>query len=311
MGQFEADRSILVIAVPLIVILAGLAGWLLNRRSLTPVLEMSRQAHRIGVNNLGERLPVVNPRDELGLLAATFNDLLSRLAAALDGQRKFMADASHELRTPVSVIRTIASVNLARTGRTEQEYREALEVIDAHSRRLSRMVEDLLNLARADSGQFAPLKTPMHLDDMILETVQAVSVLARDKTIRLEVGEMPEEEAAFVGDEDLLRQMVLNLLDNAIKYTPSPGTVRVGMEYADGHWLIRVVDSGRGIPTEAQARIFERFYRGNPGEKQGGAGLGLSIAQWIAQLHGGVLELERSGPQGSSFLAKLPAAPQT
>lgn len=304
LGELAADRFILLAAVPAIVLIAAAAAWFLTRRSLAPVLAMSRQAQRIGTQNTDERLPVANARDELGLLAATFNGLLSRLAAALEGQRRFMADASHELRTPISVVRTTAAVNLARTGRTEEEYRGALEIIESQSRRLSRMVEDMLNLARADSGSFTVRMRPFHLDEVLLETAQAAAVLAKEKEIRVEIGDLTE--APFSGDEDLLRQMVLNLLDNAVKYTPARGRIRVALERLNESWLIRVEDNGQGIPEEARPHIFDRFYRVEAQSKSVGAGLGLAIAQWIARLHGGMLELEHSGPDGSTFLATLP-----
>ncbi len=315
LGELAADRRILLFAVPLSALLAGVAGWLLARKSLAPVLAMSRQAHRIGVENLEERLPVANPRDELGRLAATFNELLSRLSGAIQIQRRFMADASHELRTPVSVVRTTASVTLSKEHRAEDEYRNAVGIVEAQARRLTRIVEDMLRLARADSGSFVLRKKSFQLDEMLLEALQAAIVLAGQKAMKVVVGDLPE--APFHGDEDLLRQMVMNLLDNAVKYTPEGGEIRVSLALEGARYLIRVADNGEGIPAEAQDRIFDRFYRvdrgrargdhalnGSPG---GGAGLGLAIATWIADIHGGSLRLESSSPQGSVFLASLPA----
>jgi heavy metal sensor kinase len=316
LGELAADRRILLIAVPLGALLAGVAGWFLARKSLAPVLAMSRQAHRIGVENLDERLPVANPRDELGRLAATFNELLSRLSGAFQIQRRFMADASHELRTPISVVRTTASVMLSKEHRGEEEYRAAVTVVEAQARRLSRIVEDMLRLARADSGNFVLQPRAFQIDEVLLESVQAAIVLAGQKEIRVAIGEIPE--APFYGDEDLLRQMVLNLLDNAVKYTPERGEIRVSLERSNGSYLVRVADTGEGISEEAQPFIFDRFYRvnrGRPGIEgagqsaaQGaGAGLGLAIARWIAEIHGGTLQLESSGPAGSTFVAALPS----
>lgn len=305
LGELAADRSILLIAVPLGALVAGIAGWFLARKSLAPVLAMSAQAHRIGVENLNERLPVVNPRDELGLLAATFNDLLTRLSSAFEIQRRFMADASHELRTPISVVRSTASITLAKDHRSEEDYRNAVAIVETQARRLSRIVEDLLRLARADSGQFMLQSRAFHVDEMLLEAAQAATVLARAKEIEITIGDLPE--SPFHGDEDLLRQMVLNLLDNAVKYTPERGKVSVNLEKANGSYLIRVADNGAGIPPEAQSYIFDRFYRVDRG--QSGAGLGLSIARWIAGIHGGTLNLESSSAAGSTFLATLPIAP--
>jgi signal transduction histidine kinase len=271
---------------------------------------MSAQAHRIGVENLNERLPVVNPRDELGRLAATFNDLLTRLSSAFEIQRRFMADASHELRTPISVVRSTASITLAKDHRSEEDYRSAVGIVETQARRLSRIVDDMLRLARADSGQFTLQTRAFHIDEMLLEAAQAATVLAREKEIRIAIGDIPE--SPFHGDEDLLRQMVLNLLDNAVKYTPERGEVSlgmVGMEKVNGSYLIRVKDNGAGIPTEAQSYIFDRFYRVDRGRSRSegaGAGLGLAIARWIAEIHGGTLQLESSGEGGSTFVATLP-----
>jgi signal transduction histidine kinase len=292
------------------------AGWFLARKSLAPVLAMSRQAHRIGVENLDERLPVANPRDELGRLAATFNELLSRLNGAFQIQRRFMADASHELRTPISVVRTTASVMLSREHRSEDEYRAAVAIVEAQARRLTRIVEDMLRLARADSGNFVLQPRSFHIDEMLLESVQTAIVLAGQKEIRVAIDDIAE--APFYGDEDLLRQMVLNLLDNAVKYTPEHGEVRVSLERRNISYLVRVADTGEGIPPEAQPFIFDRFYRVDRGRARSdgaglsaaqgaGAGLGLAIARWIAEIHGGTLHLESSGPAGSIFVAALPS----
>jgi signal transduction histidine kinase len=275
---------------------------------------MSAQAHRIGVKNLDERIPVVNSRDELGRLAATFNELLSRLSGAFQIQQQFMADASHELRTPISVVRTTAGVMLSKEHRDEAEYRAAVGIIEVQARRLTRIVEDLLRLARADSGHASLQERSFHLDETLLEAVQAAVVLASEKEIHVAVGEVAE--APFQGDEDLVRQMVLNLLDNAVKYTHERGEIRVSLETSGVSYLIRVSDNGPGIPPEAQALIFERFYRVNRARSQNdavlsgaqgaGTGLGLAIARWIAEIHGGALQLERSDAGGSAFLATLP-----
>ena len=310
LGELAADRRILVIAVPLGALLAGAAGWFLARKSLAPVLAMSQQAHRIGVENLGERLHVTNPRDELGRLAATFNELLTRLSGAFQIQRRFMADASHELRTPISVVRTTASVILSKGSRAEEEYRNAMAVVESQARRLTRIVDDMLRLARADAGHVVLQSRLFHLDEMLLETVQAAVVLASQKEVAIEVSEL--SEGPFQGDEDLLRQMVMNLLDNAVKYTPPRGKIEVSLSSQNGSYAIRVADTGCGIPAAAQSHIFERFYRVEQGRSAAsGAGLGLAIALWIAEIHSGSLELERSTPEGSVVRALLPRLPVT
>lgn len=291
--------------------LTGAGGWFLARRSLAPVVEMTEQARRISAENLDERLPLTNPHDELGRLAATFNELLARLDNAFGQQRRFMADASHELRTPLSVMRTATGVTLEKDKRHEGEYREALQIIDEQARRLTRIVEDMFMLARADSGRRALDFHDLSLDKLISETVRAAEVLAGRKGIRIRVGDLPE--MPYHGDEGLLRQMFMNLLDNAIKHTSPGGLVSLQLEKHPADYNIIVADTGAGIPVEAQSRIFDRFYRvdkarsrSHATEVGGGAGLGLSIARWIAEAHQGHLELRRSDQTGTVFAVSLP-----
>ncbi len=310
--DLELLRGILYVAVPAALALAGLGGWFLARKSLAPVVAMSESAHRIGAGNLDERLPVANPRDELGQLAATFNELLARLDDAFLQQRRFMADASHELRTPLSVMHTTAEVTLAGEKREESEYRDAVSMMGAQTRRMRRIVEDMFTLARADAGHHPLERTDFYLDELVEETARAASVLATHKGVRIEV--TASAETPYRGDEGLLRQMLLNLLDNAIKYTPANGTVRVSLTSPDSTYQIEVADTGTGIPPQAQPHIFKRFYRvdkarsRNGAGDKGGAGLGLSIAQWIAEAHDGRLVLRHSDETGSIFVACLPAS---
>lgn len=313
LGELDTDRLVLSIAVPMGLLLAGLGGWFLARKSLAPVLAMSEQALRIGAENLDQRLPVVNPRDELGRLAGTFNDLLARVSSAFALQRQFMADASHELRTPLSVIRTAASVTLEKERRGEDEYRRALTMIDQQSRRLTRIVDDMFRLARADAGRLTFQDRAFYLDELLMETARAVGVLAATKQITIQLP--PLAESPCYGDEDLVRQMILNLLDNAVKYTPRGGRVTMNLERRDDRYLVSVSDTGGGIPPEARPRIFERFFRVDTARSRadsvassmgGGAGLGLAIARSIAEAHGGSLTLERSDSTGCTFLASLP-----
>lgn len=307
-------RDMLFFTVPCALLLSGVGGWFLARRSLSSVVAMSERARRISAENLEQRLPVANPRDELGQLASTFNELLERLNDSFSQQRRFMADASHELRTPLSVMRTATDVTLERDGRGESEYRDALKIIDEQVRRLSRIVDDMFTLARADVGRQALRPCDFYLDELVLEAARAANVLASRKGIDVIVE--PAPETPFHGDEGLLRQMLLNLLDNAIKHTPGGGTVRVSLECSDGLLSITVSDTGAGIPAEEQPHIFERFYRVDKARSRAealymgsaGAGLGLSIARWIAVAHGGRLELQQSGASGSSFVASLPLA---
>lgn len=308
--ELELLGGILAAATPLALLLVAAGGWFLARRALAPVVAMSAQARQISGTNLTERLPVANPRDELGQLAATFNEMLARLQDAFERQREFMADASHELRTPLSVMHMAAQVTLGQPHRHESEYRDALRLIDGHTTRLSRIVADMFTLARADAGRRPLHPTDFYLDELVSETVQAARLLAAAKNIRVEWAE--PGETRFRGDEDLLRQLLLNLLDNAIKFTPAEGCVNVSLHRSAKSCEITVTDSGAGIAPEAQPRIFERFFRVDKARARGengagsGAGLGLSIALWIAEAHDGKLELQHSDSKGSTFTVVLP-----
>ncbi len=312
-------RNIFLLAIPAVLLLAGLGGWFLARKTLAPVVSMSESARRISAAHLDERLPVANPRDELGRLTATFNEMLARLESSFTQQRQFMADASHELRTPLSVLRTAAAVTLEKPSREEGEYREALTIIDEQVKRLSRIVEEMFTLARADAGGRELKPSNFYLDELIAETARAADVLASRKQINVEW--VPAPETVYRGDEALLKQMLLNLLDNAIKHTPAGGRVSLRLEQAGPNYFVTVADTGTGIPAEAQPHIFERFYRADKARSRetngngGGAGLGLSIARWIAEAHGGSLILlhsyqqahQQAGQQGSTFRISLPA----
>ena len=312
--ELKLLRRILSLAVTLALLLAGLGGFFLARKALAPVRAMWERARRISAENLEERLPVANPRDELGKLAGTFNELLTRLNTSFDQQRQFMADASHELRTPLSVMHTTAEVILEQPRRTETEYRDALAMVDAQTRRLTRIVEDMFTLARADAGRHPLHPSPFYLDELVRETAHAARMLGLRKEISVDV--TAPTETPFRGDEDLLRRMLLNLLDNAIKFTPTGGNVRVSLAPNGSTYEVIVADSGTGIPCEAQAHIFERFYRADKARSRAdanegsGAGLGLSIARWIAEAHHGRLELRHSDQSGSLFVASLPTNSQ-
>ncbi|MGE0133181.1 MAG: sensor histidine kinase [Blastocatellales bacterium] len=310
--ELELLLSIFAYAVPIALLLAGGGGWFLAHKSLAPVVTMSERARRIRAENLEDRLPVANPRDELGKLAETFNDLLARLDAAFAQQRQFMADASHELRTPLHVLRTAAAVTLELPRREEAEYRDALTMINEQAARLTHIVEEMFTLARADAGRRVIEPRELYLDELVAQVARAAGVLATRKGVTIQLA--PAAETSFFGDENLLRQMLLNLLDNAIKYTPAGGQVSLQIERKDDMRLIAITDTGGGIPAEAQPHVFERFYRadkarsrsGSSGGNGGGAGLGLSIAQWVAEAHGGTIKLERSDTTGTTFVVALP-----
>lgn len=309
--QLELVQNLLLVFVPSTLVFAGTGGWLLVRRSLAPVVMMAERAQRISVENLNQRLPVSKSHDEFGHLASAFNALLDRLSDSICRQREFMADASHELRTPVSVIRTASGVTLQREHREEAEYREALRIVEQETRRLTRIVEDMFTLARADAGHPALRNTEFYLNELVADAARGAAVVAAGKSIRIETAILIDE-APFRGDEALLRQLIGNLLDNAIRHTPEHGTVSISLESQESHYLISVKDTGNGIPADIRPHIFERFYRGDKARSRAestfgaGAGLGLPIARWIAEAHRGSLELQHSDETGSTFAASLP-----
>jgi heavy metal sensor kinase len=312
LGELDTDRRILLFAVPGGLLVAGLAAWFLVRITLLPVAAMSERARRIGAQNLDQRLPVAKTRDEFSQLAETFNDLLSRLGAAFTLQRQFVADASHELRTPVSVIRTAATVTLQSSARTEQEYIEALNVIEGQAQRLTRMVDDMFKLARADAGGLKLDLTLFYLDEVLEEAVRATRILAKTKDITIYT--RISTESLCQGDSDLLRQLFVNLLDNAVKYTLAGGTVSVELERYPEEYIVTVRDDGVGIIEEHQKKVFNRFFRVDSAYQRAdrhnpqtsGAGLGLPIALSIAETHQGSLFLKQSDEQGSVFVAMIP-----
>jgi len=306
----------LLIGVPLALLLASFGGYFLARKSLAAVVTMSETARRIGAANLNSRLPVNNKHDELGKLALTFNQLLTRLDESFKQQRRFMADASHELRTAVSVIRGESEIALSRKDRQTGDLCESLAIINDEGSRLTRIVEDLFTLARADAAEHHPLQvTDFYLDETTAECVRAARALASARDLKLDY-QSPSKEMPFRGDEELIRRMLMNLLDNAIKYTSPGGLVSVSCDSRAGEYLLTVRDSGIGIPMQMQSQIFERFYRvdkarspgteSNGGSGGSGTGLGLSIARLAAEAHGGRLELVHSDDSGSLFVASLP-----
>jgi signal transduction histidine kinase len=229
---------------------------------------------------------------------------LRPITEALRIQRRFTADASHELRTPVSVVRAAAEVTLSRDHRDEAEYREALAIVGSQARRMSRLVEDMLVLARADAGGYPLRPVDLYLDEVIAECCRAVDVLAAERGVTIRSNAAPE--IPFRGDEDLLRQLVLNVLQNAVQHTPAGGSVAIDVERNAAAVKMRVTDTGAGVPPGDEQRIFDRFVQLDPARRGQGTGLGLPIARWIAEAHHGTLVLERSGAGGSTFCLSLP-----
>jgi signal transduction histidine kinase len=227
------------------------------------------------------------------------------IAEALRAQKQFTADASHELRTPVSIVRATSEVTLSRDHRDEAEYREALAIVGGQATRLGHLVEDMLVLARADAGGYPLRPVDLYLDEIVAECRRAVGVIAAERGVT--IGAEPCPEIPFRGDEDLLRQLVMNVLQNAVQHTPAGGSVGIEIQRDAGAVVVRVHDSGPGIPAADQRRIFDRFVQLDPSRRGQGTGLGLPIARWIAEAHHGTLVLERSGPDGTTFCATLPA----
>jgi signal transduction histidine kinase len=226
------------------------------------------------------------------------------IAEALRVQRQFTADASHELRTPVSVVRATAEVTLSRDHRHESEYREALTIVGGQAKRLGHLVESMLVLARADAGAYPLRPVDLYLDEVVAECRRAVDVLAAERGVTIRAADSPE--IPFHGDEDLLRQLVLNVLQNAVQHAPAGGSVDIDLRRDADAVTVRVSDTGPGIPEADRQRIFDRFVQLDPSRRGQGTGLGLPIARWIAEAHHGTLVLERSGPDGTTFCVSLP-----
>ncbi len=272
---------------------------------MAPLDAMAAQARRITGSNLDARLQIGDAAGELTARAASFNELLGRLDQSFDNMRRFVADASHELRTPVAVIRGEADVTLAKE-RTAAEYKESLAIILDESRRLSRLVDDLLNLARADAGRVKLQAQEFYWNDLLSECCRSVQSLAVARQIELEC--RCAADTPFSGDEELLRRMTLNLLDNAIRYTPPGGKVLAELEARAEGVRIRISDTGIGIGADAAAHVFERFFRADKARSRGngGFGLGLAIVKWIAESHRGAVELASRPGAGSTFTVTFP-----
>jgi two-component system OmpR family sensor kinase len=302
-------RNTFLWIIPLALLLASVGGYFLARKSLAPVVAMATQARGMGAQNLRDRLAVPNRRDEMGQLALSFNQLLDRLEEAFERQRRFISDASHELRTPVAILRGESEVTLSRPERSSEEYRESLAILRDESQRLTHIIEDLFTLTRADAGQYPLSLREIYLDELAGEMLHQTRSLVVPKRIVLTSNIEPD--LPFRGDEALLRRLLLNLLENAIKYTPEGGSIQLRCGREGNQYAVSITDSGAGIPPELHASIFERFFRVDKARSRadnetGGAGLGLSIARWIAEAHHGQLNLTRSDAAGSTFTATFP-----
>ena len=268
---------------------------------------MNEQTQRISAESLSSRLDVTNSRDEVGRLATTINALLTRLEESFKEQQRFVADASHELRTPIAVLRGETEIALSKT-RNIHEYKESLLLINEEAERLSRIVEDLFVLARQPiDAPPALAKQPLSLNETINDCARAARVLATRKGVRL-VAENGAPPIVLNGDEELLKRMMLNLLDNAVKYTPEGGEISVELMRQNGSARIVVRDTGIGIPQGDQLHVFDRFYRVDKARSRahGGAGLGLSIVRWIVEAHDGKIAVDSEPGVGSKFTIDFP-----
>ena len=300
-----------LLIAPVVLLLGALGSFWLAGRAFKPVGRLTRMARQVEAGDLQQRVPVPGPHDELRELALTLNQMIARLDEAFTRQRRFVADASHELRTPVSAIRSMTDVALLHE-KTPGEYIGVLWDVNAEAERLGRLISDLLGLARADEGQIPLERKPLRLD-LIAADVAAVSmVLANEKSIRLSVE--TSGPVVVLGDADRLLQAVLNLLHNALTYTPaeSGGSVTLRVWAEGGTALFSISDTGIGIEPEHMPYIFERFYRADPARihSYGGSGLGLSIVSWVVGAHGGTVMVDSRPGYGSTFTIRLPLAPE-
>ena len=299
-------RWLLLWSAPAVLLLASLGGIWISRRALAPVDEITLAARSIGIQSLSRRLDVPSTGDELQRLSETWNEMLARLEAAVKRLSQFTADASHELRTPVALIRTTAELTLRRE-RSPETYREALRQVVLESERTSRLVDDLLLLARADAGLPSLALERMELTPLVRDVCQQGQVLAESR--QLQISTVAPEEPVFVEANDpALRRMLLLLLDNAMKYTPVGGRIVLSVDRDPGGATVAVRDTGIGIPETALPHVFERFYRVDESRNRdaGGTGLGLSIAKWIAERHHASLEAESVVGEGSVFRIRFP-----
>ena len=310
-NMYKTRRRFLLVmtaVLPLGLLLAGGGGWLLARRALKPVDMMTQAAQRISGEHLSERLEETGSGDELDRLAKTLNDMLGRLDDTFHQMRQFSADASHELQTPLTILKGEIEVAL-RSPRGPQEYQRVLESGLEEIDRISRLVEGLLLLARADAGVLRLDLRPVELQELLLEIYEQMKVVADNRSVNLQRASL--EAVSIRGDREHLRRLLLNLVDNGIKYTPEGGSVTLSLQSAKEWATVRISDTGIGLSKDEQERIFTRFYRAVEArsQREGGAGLGLCIALSIAEAHGGKIQVESTPGQGSTFKVLLPANP--
>ncbi len=302
--------ELLAIAVPAILVVAVGGGLFLAWRALQPIDKITRTVDAISADDLSQRVNYRGGQDEVGRLARTFDTMLDRVQGAFQKQRQFTADASHELRTPLAIMSSQIDVTLERQ-RTAQEYEEALKSLRDDASRMSQLLNQMLTLARADAGQEELSREELDLGEMAEHVVSSMQPIAEQRKVKLSY--VSGTSVLVEGDQTRLTQLVINLVDNGLRYTPAGGNVDVSLAADDGWAVLRVADTGIGIPAEHLPHLFERFYRVDKARSraEGGSGLGLSICQWIAQAHGGTISVKSEPEQGSFFYVKLPLANHT
>jgi len=302
--QIRTVALILLLGLPVGVATAGLGGYMLARRALTPIERMTERAETITAERLSDRLPVSNPDNEMGRLATVFNATLARLEESFEQMRRFTADVSHELRTPLTAIRSVGEVGL-RGRRDEAAYRAIIGSMLEEVDRLAGLVDRLLTLSRAETGVATRSIEPIALKDLADAIVADLAVLAEEKSQQLVIEAHGSPRG--VGDRLMLRQALINLVDNAIKFAPAGTAVVIRIVESASHAVIDVVDRGPGIPVAAREHIFDRFFRASSAPADVvGTGLGLSIAKSAVETSGGTLTLEHSDQQGTTFRITLP-----
>jgi heavy metal sensor kinase len=304
-SQLWEVLSVLVLGFPFVVVLAGLGGYVLARRALTPIDQLASAARRITAERLHERLSVPNQHDEIGRLAAVINEAFARLESSFDQLRRFTADASHELRTPLAVIRGIGENGLGET-RTPAQYKEAIGSMLEEVDRLTNLVDTLLRLSYGDAGTVRLRRASLDLGQLTRDVVASLGILAeeRHQVLSLQI----VDGVRINADQLVLREAITNVVDNAIKYSPQASTIDVRVGTDGSRAVLTVADQGPGIASEHRDRIFDRFFRLDEGRSrdEGGAGLGLAIAKWAVGASGGHIMVE-GGPQGGAlFRITLP-----
>jgi heavy metal sensor kinase len=297
--------SILLYLIPIAVGLSTLGGLYLANKALAPVHDVTTRARKITAENLDQSIPIRNTDDEIGRLVSTMNDMIRRLHDSFAQTKQFSSDASHELRTPLTIMR--GEIELAlRNEKTPEEYRTVLSSTLEEILRLKTIIDNLLTLGKADHGILEMKLEEVHLDALIKDLYDDSEMLAEIKHISVELKKT--EPITIVGDKGRLRQLFLNLVDNAIKYTPDGGHVSISIERQNGSAVVEVEDSGIGIPQEDRQKIFDRFYRVDKARSRamGGTGLGLSIAKWIVEMHRGSITVESEMNKGSKFSVRFP-----